>query len=529
MRAGKKAEGDRSGDRSADRSPRGRCVLGGLTAVVLLLVCLPGASGQQVDQHQAALVVQQAMVEAIASAERSVVAIARVRKRARGLSDQPGRDGFPAGREGVPRLQAPPTSPDFVPQEFATGVIIDRQGHILTNYHVLGNPQENDYYVWVQRRPFRVTGVEVPEEVRAGDPWTDLAVLKIAANDLQPIRFGDASKLRKGMCVIALGNPYGIARDGEASASWGIVSNLRRAVAAGDPGHQYDTKRQSVHHFGTLIQTDACLNLGTSGGALINLEGKMVGLTTSLAALTGYEQPAGFAIPVDEAFRQTLETLKQGRVPSYGFLGVQPESLSVADRQAGRFGARVSRVVPGTPADQAGLRENDVITHVDDDEVFDENTLFRELSRRPAESEVRLTIHRPHRILDGERTITANAVLSKKYIDTARKAFSQVPPPQWRGLRVEYLSALPPEWDGLGRREGDGQRSVAVLAVDRGSAAWKSGLRPGQFISHVESRRVETPKEFFAAVADKNRDQVRVRLSGPPAEQAIRIVPPSKP
>ncbi|MFO7902023.1 MAG: trypsin-like peptidase domain-containing protein, partial [Pirellulaceae bacterium] len=362
MRAGKNVGGD--------RAARGRGLWGVLVAVVTQFVCPLGASGQQLDQHQAAVGVQQAMVEAIASAERSVVAIARVRKHARGLSDQPGRDGFPAVRGGVPRLQVPPSSPDFVPQEFATGVVIDRDGHILTNYHVLGKPQENDYYVWVQRRPFRATRVEVPEEVRAGDPWTDLAVLKIAADDLQPIRFGDTSKLRKGMFVIALGNPYGIARDGEASASWGIISNLRRAVAARDPADQYDTTRQSLHQFGTLIQTDASLNLGTSGGALINLEGEMIGLTTSLAALTGYEQPAGFAIPVDEAFRQTLETLKQGRVPSYGFLGVQPESLSLADRQAGKFGARVSRVVPGTPADQAGLREDDVITHVDDDKVF---------------------------------------------------------------------------------------------------------------------------------------------------------------
>lgn len=492
-------------------------------------LCPLAALGQQLDQRQATVMVQQTMVEAIASAERSVVAIARVRKHAHGLSDQPSREDFPTVPGGVPRLQVPPTSPDFVPQEFATGVVLDRQGHILTNYHVLGKPQENDYYVWVQRRPFRATRVEVPEEVRAGDPWTDLAVLKIAAQDLQPIRFGDASKLQKGMFVIALGNPYGIARDGEVSASWGIISNLRRAVAGRDQAQSYDTKLQSLHQFGTLIQTDASLNLGTSGGALIDLDGKMVGLTTSLAALTGHEQPAGFAIPVDDAFRETVETLKQGRVPSYGFLGVQPESLSVADRQAGKFGARVSRVVPGTPADQAGLREDDVITHVDDHKVFDQNALFRELSRRPAESKVRLTIHRPHRILEGQRTITAHAVLSKKYIDTAREAFSQSEAPRWRGLRVEYPSALPPEWDSFGEQAADGRRRVAVLAVERGSAAWHAGLRPGQFISHVENRRVETPAEFFAAVADKKQDAVRLRLKGAPAEQTTRIVPPSNP
>ena len=166
-------------------------------------------------------------------AERSVVAIARVRKGGRGirLPLTVGNE-FPLER-GSGVVDAIPTSPDFVPNEFATGVVIDRQGHILTNYHVLGDPEENDYYIWTQRRPLRVASIEQPQEVRAGDPWTDLAVLKVSAENLEPIPLGDASQLRKGMIVIALGNPYGIARDGEVSASWGIVSNLRRAGPAG--------------------------------------------------------------------------------------------------------------------------------------------------------------------------------------------------------------------------------------------------------------------------------------------------------
>lgn len=517
--------GENAGDNKRTRRCGSALTLMAVGAAALLPL---SALGQQRGPGEAAVVVQEAMVEAIERAERSVVAIARVRKGQRGLSDQSGGEGLPPGRGGVPALRVPPTSPDFVPQEFATGVVVDRQGHILTNYHVLGDPNQNDYYVWAQRRPFRATRVEVPEEVRAGDPWTDLAVLKVAAEDLEPIRLGDASKLRKGMFVIALGNPYGIARDGEASASWGIVSNLRRAVPAEDQTQRYETKLQSVHQFGTLIQTDACLNLGTSGGALVNLKGEMVGLTTSLAALSGYEQPGGFAIPVDDAFRETLETLKQGRAPSYGFLGVQPESLSLAERQAGKFGARVARVVPGTPADEAGLREQDVITHVDDRKVFDKNALFRELSRLPAESNVALTVHRRNRLLGGERTITADAVLSKKYIDTARAAFSQRKPPRWRGMRVEYPSALPPEWEARGVRSGDPQGCVAVLAVDRDSPAWNAGLRPGQFVSHVESRRVQRPKEFFQAVKGKRQQEVRLRLSGLQADDTVRhVAPPS--
>lgn len=499
-----------------------------LSVTILLLVLLPTAGhGQRPAEYQAAVAVQKAMMDAIARAERSVVAIARVRKGQRGMASQGTRRDAGLGGVGVPALRVSPTSPGFVPNEFATGVIIDRQGHILTNYHVLGDPEKNDYYVWIQRRPFRATRVEVPEEVRAGDPWTDLAVLKVSADNLEPIVFGDASQLQKGMLVIALGNPYGIARDGEASASWGVISNLRRAVPAADRTGQYDTKEQSLHQFGTLIQTDATLNFGTSGGALVNLEGEMIGLTTSLTALTGYEQPAGFAIPVDDAFRKTVETLKQGRVPSYGFLGVQPESLSLAERQAGNFGARVSYVVPGTPADRAGLREEDVITHVAEQKILDKNTLFRELSRLPADTKVSVTVHRRDPILNNRRTIKRSAVLSKKYIETARQAFSQVKAPEWRGLRVEYPSALPPQWNTGGAQAVDPAGCVVVLQVKRDSPAWEAGLRRGQYISHVQDHRVTTPKEFFAAVTSE-KEEVRLRLTAPRGEKAVRIVAPAE-
>lgn len=498
---------------------------------IILLLAVPGfvsvasdARGQQRDNYRAAMALQESLVDAIAVAQRSVVAIARVRKGQRGIAGQLPRGGFPLQGTPAPLLSVAPTSPDFVPQEFATGVVIDRQGHVLTNYHVLGNPDLNDYYVWVQRRPFRATRVEVPQEVRAGDPWTDLAVLKISADDLQPITFGDASRLRKGMFVVALGNPYGIARDGQVSASWGIVSNLRRASTTGDQASRFSAEVQSLHQYGTLIQTDARLDMGTSGGALVNLKGEMVGLTTSLAALSGYEQPAGFAIPVDDSFRKTVETLKQGRVPSFGFLGVQPENLPLAERQAGKIGAQVAYVVPGTPADRAGLREDDIITHLNGLKIFNRNTLFRELSRLPVESKVELTVQRRDPLLNRLRTTEIAAVLSKKYVEAGRQAYARVPDPQWRGLRVEYPSALPPQWITEGPEAIDPKGCVAVLDVRRDSPAWKAGLRRGQYISHVGTRRVTTPAEFYAAVASE-AEEVSLHLTVPQGREGIRVVP----
>jgi serine protease Do len=472
----------------------------------------------------AAIALQDAMVEAIARAEKSVVAIARVRKRG---SAQPANDLPGTGlRSDVPLGFFPevnPTSPDFVPNEFATGVVFDRAGHIVTNYHVLGNPTQNDYYVWARQRPFHVTRVTSPPVVQAGDPWTDLAVLKIDGSDLEPMPLGDASSLRKGMIVIALGNPYGIARDGEVSASWGIISNLRRAPLREVEPVATGADRSTLDQFGTLIQTDARLDLGTSGGALVNLQGEMIGLTTSLAAMAGYEQPGGFAIPVDDTFRRTVETLVQGRLPSFGFLGVQPDHLTFAERQAGQFGARVLRVLPGTPAEAAGLQPDDVITHVNQRSVVDRNALFRELSRLPAGQIVQLTVERRESGRQPADSVTASVALSKKFVDTLQAPFAREPEPSWRGLRVDYPSALPPQWNLPIVTAADQAGTVAVFEVVKDSPAWKSGLRRGELISHVAARRVSTPDGFYQAVAEQPGD-VSLQVLTSRGEPIVRTV-----
>ncbi|MHB9080945.1 MAG: trypsin-like peptidase domain-containing protein [Pirellulaceae bacterium] len=508
----------------------GHCLRRGVAIAVTsglifgLLVPTTGRS-QEPSGLEAAVALQDVMVSAIERAGKSVVAIARVRKGERnaGAPDDP---RSPLQFDAMPFGFLPdsnPTSPDFVPNEFASGVVLDREGYIVTNYHVLGNPEQNDYFVWVQRRPFKVDRVDVPQEVKAGDPWTDLAVLKIAASDLEPMPLGDASKLRKGMIVIALGNPYGIARDGEVSASWGIVSNLRRATAPDPQTADLGTERSTLDQYGTLIQTDARLDLGTSGGALVNLRGEMIGLTTSLAAMAGYEQPAGFAIPVDETFRKTVATLRQGRVPAFGFLGVQPDHLPLADRQAGRFGASVLRVVPGTPGEKAGLRPDDVITHVNQERVFDKNSLFRELSQRSADETVSLTFERRETSRQQPKTLTTTAVLSKKYVASSRAPFAQVKDLPWRGILVEYPSALPPQLSTQGLQAVDPEGCVAVAQVDRDSPAWKAGLRRGEYISHVGTRRVSTPQQFYAAVAEQ-QGAVQLKMTAGRDEAALRTV-----
>ena len=476
-----------------------------LVVVFLLVSTLGGRLGAQ---ESTALEVVRALealtVDTIARTEKSVVAIARVRKDSSGNRRQSTVD---------------PLGADFVPNEFATGVVVDASGLVLTNYHVLGDISQNDYFVWIQRRPFEAS-VHRLEKVMAVDPWTDLAVLKIDAHDLVPMPLGDSGLLKKGMVVIALGNPYGIARQGEASASWGIVSNLGRKAPRRSPRNANGSvTAESLHELGTLIQTDARLNLGTSGGALVNLRGQMIGLTSSLAALKGYEISAGFAIPVDATFRRVLADLKAGRRPDFGFLGVQSSGLSRFERQRGRSGAVVDQVLPGTPAALAGLRRGDVITRVNQQVVHDSDALFREIGRQPALAEIALQVIREPVKEQPPRALALTATLSKKYVRAVASDLVQDQPASWRGLQVEFSTAIGvPDLAEQSLRVRLDQ-CVGVLSVKPQSPAWKAGLRVGDFIVSVEKKNVDRPAAFRALV-DSLEGPVTLEL----ANQRIVVV-----
>jgi serine protease Do len=351
--------------------------------------------------------------------------------------------------------------------------------------------------------------IGMPAKVMAADPFSDLAVLKIEADNLRPALFSKA-KIRKGQFVIALGNPYAIARDGRASASWGIISNLNR-VAPSENGRT-DANKETLHQFGTLIQTDAKLNFGTSGGALVNLQGEMIGLTTSLAATSGFEQSAGYAIAVDAMFERVLESLKLGQLPEYGFLGIQPEDLRSVDKARGLTGARVSVVIPGLPGEAAGLRSDDVIFQVDETLIEDRNDLFRELSRSAAGDTVQLLVQRPRAGRKTPDILQLSALLSKKYVATSRPAYALHSQSAWRGMLVEYATAMPSELARGGFLSGrSGAPKVAILSVDPDTAAWKAGLRPGYGIVSVEDTPIESPEDFYRSV-ERYADSVSVAV-----------------
>jgi S1-C subfamily serine protease len=324
-----------------------------------------------------------------------------------------------------------------------------------------------------------------------------LAVLQIEADSLTPMPLGKADELKKGQIVIALGNPQAIARDGEPSATWGIVSNLYRKLAAeADPASETDVK-DSLHHYGTLIQTDARLERGTSGGALLNLQGEMVGLTSDAAALRGSEKPAGFAIPVNDAFHHVLQQLKLGRKVAYGFLGVAPDERF--DDELG--GVPIINVVHGTPA-SGKLVPGDVITHIGTTPLKSPGDLILKVAEYPAGDIVQV------RFLHKGRPQSQSIVLSKKFIRTARPAIATDEQPAWRGVTVDFSTAHPRFVELSPDADDDG--CVVVVDVEPDSPGWKSGLRSGVFISHVGQKRVTTPEDFYAAV-ENNLEPVRLQ------------------
>lgn len=501
----------------ASRAARAETLL-----LVLLWVCFPvfhTAPAQEANGVAAALALEQAVVQAIARAEKSVVAIQRMRNESPPIGLlPPGRGPLLPGRLSSEFHGSP------VPTEFSTGIVLDDQGHIATTYHSLADPEKNRYVVWSAGRRAEAVAVKTPAEVKAGDPWTDLAVLKVDLPGLTPMPLGDGGQVKKGQFVVALGNPYGIAREGEVSASWGIISNLRRQIPHTSSELETDSDQDTLYRFGGLIQTDAKLNLGTSGGALVNLKGEMVGLITALAATEGVERSTGYAIPVNETFKNTVNQLKTGHRAEFGFLGVSMEDLSDEYRRRGQAGARISRVVPGTPAAAARLRDGDLITHVDRQAILDRDDAMYELGSKPVGADVRLTIQRGFRLGAAGRSMDALVSLSKKHIPSMRPAYSQIQPPRWRGMAVDFATALPTALLDQAFRHPMPEGALAVLEVAPESVAWKAGLRPGNLITHVEETRVTTPEQFDRLV-ESREDPVRlVVVSGPGAE--VRVVPP---
>ena len=426
-----------------------------------------------------------AIGDAIALAEPSVVAIARekdgkselttaVRGRMAPMvvQQQPPPGVFVFGNFDEPEV------PDYIASDFGSGVVVGDRGQILTTFHVVKG---------ASRLVVRAFGGKVFEaEVLAADPRSDLAVIvprEVPGRprpSLKPVTLGDGTKVRKGMFLVALGNPFNAGRDGRASASWGILSNIARRI---DSLPEELASRQ-LRHYPTMLQLDAKLNLGMAGGAVINLKGEMVGLTTNAANVGGFDAQAGYALPIDDLTRRAIDALKQGKEVEYGFLGV---SLSPKNTN------QIQGVVQGTPAGEGGLMQGDEVISVGGLPVTDSDSLVLSVNLFPPGKPVAIRVRRDGAVIEKTVTLSKLRINNGEVIATNR-------PITWRGLRVDFLSTIPGVNYGEEILRAMAQGGVLVAEVQPGSAAEDAGIKVGQIIVKVEGKPVRTPADFADAV-----------------------------
>ncbi len=355
-----------------------------------------------------------------------------------------------------------------IPREFETrslgsGFIINGEGYIVTNNHVVENAKEIIVALSNSK--------EYAAEVIGRDKKTDLALIKIDPKEDLPVApLGDSDKLEVGQWVMAIGNPFGLAE----TVTAGIVSAKGRVIGAGP----YDD----------FIQTDASINPGNSGGPLFNMHGEVVGINTAIIA-TG--QGIGFAIPVNMAKEIIPQLKEKGRVVR-GWLGVGIQR--VTGELAKSFGleapkgALVSQVFRNTPADQAGIKQGDIILEFDKKEIKEFGDLSRIVASTPPGKKVEMKVFREGKILTLE---TAVAEMEEK--EEVAIAPSEKP----LGLTVQDIT---PE---IARNLGlEGVSGVVVTEVTQGSPAAEGGIRRGDVIQEVNRKPVENIEDFGQAIEE---------------------------
>jgi len=376
-------------------------------------------------------------------------------------------------------------------RSLGSGFIIDRAGFIVTNNHVVAEADEIKVKL--------SSGKEFDAEVVGRDPKTDLALIKIkGAKDLTPLPLGDSDNLKVGTWVVAIGSPFGL----EQTVTQGIVSAKGRSIGAGP----YDD----------FIQTDASINPGNSGGPLLNLEGKVVGINTAIMARG---QGIGFAIPIHLASNVVAQLKDKGEV-TRGWLGVQirdlDESLASYYKLKPFSGVYVENVVPGDPADKAGIRSGDIITTVDGQPVTSGRELASLVASIPVGQKTHIVLMR-----DGQKK-TISVKIAKQSDEKVQLASTKSSSDDL-GLHVTDLSSERARQFGLDEDE----HGVLVVEVDPDSRADKAGVRVGDIIKGINLSNVNGLKEYKTLIERVKKDEsinllVRRRDQG---SRGIRIEP----
>ncbi|MCB9664229.1 MAG: Do family serine endopeptidase [Alphaproteobacteria bacterium] len=467
----------------------------GVTALLSLAACLPAsappdASPPPADERAAPSLGQRALDAVIPTAHADQIAgsadrIADVAEATVGAVVHIAAARH--ARAEIPpqlRMFAPQLPPDGLQRGAGSGVLVDAQGLILTNHHVVDGAEE-----------LVVTlsdGRTLDASVVGDDPATDLAVLRIDGDvpaDLPALSFGDSDALRLGEVVLAIGSPFEL----QGTVTLGIVSAKGRSGFRGLASYQ------------GYIQTDAAINPGNSGGALVDLRGELVGINTAIRSQSGGYDGIGFAIPSNLA-RDILQRLVTDGKVVRGYLGVGIGDVddAMADmlQLERRRGAVVSHVEPGSAAAKAGLEPYDVIVDVDGDEVVDAEQLRMTVSLKGVGHPVKLGVVREGR----RKVVTATLGELPVAAQAGPAASEEAAVGLLEGVTVGDLEAAQAQ-----RLEvPPGTKGALVLGVAPGSDAAVAGLSPGAVVVEVDRSPVRSAAELKRALAGKRRAVLRV-------------------
>jgi Do/DeqQ family serine protease len=392
-------------------------------------------------------------------------------------------------------FDSPRDNRERIQRSLGSGVVVSADGYILTNNHVVEKAKEI--------RVSFANNEEYKAEVIGGDPSTDVALIKIDAEDLAFLRFYYSDALRVGDQVMAIGNPFGLGQ----TVTLGIVSALGRNIGLID--------------YEDLIQTDATINPGNSGGALVNLQGELVGMNTAILSRTGGSQGIGFAIPAMMAERVMTALRDHGKVER-AWLGVMIQDVdqnlakSLGLDKPG--GVLISQVNEDTPAEKAGLQEGDIILAVDGNEVNSRSSLRNKISLLPVGHKARLKVLRE----DEQMEIVAKLEEFPEEVQVAAGS----------GPGAELVDSI----DGVTVRELTPQRrrmagvpddieGIIVVDVDPATPAARERLEAGDVILEVNKVPVSGLEDFEQALGEDKDKPILLRVYKPQGGRIFMAIP----
>ena len=390
------------------------------------------------------------------------------------------------------RLRAPNPNPQDQPDRVSggSGFIISDDGYILTNNHVVEDADQLTVFLQ-DRRSFEA-------EVVGRDPFTDVAVIKIEAENLTKLNFGSSAELRVGEWIVAIGNPgfSGASSPLDYTVTVGIVSALGRPLQLLQRGLQEDEATRSNSGFAIedFIQTDAVINPGNSGGPMVNLRGQVVGINSAIASQTGYYQGYGFAIPIDLAFRVTEDLIEYGRVRR-AWLGVGMRAIDQISAESYGLptvsGVELTAITEGGPSEAQGLRLYDVIVEIDGQPIGRVGQMQQAIAMKRPQDRISVGVYR-----DGA-PLTVNIRLGEAPLQARPVAMAAAAPVREEermdeklGLRIEEMDRASAQEFGYDEVDG-----VLITDVEVNGPAARRGVVPGFKIIELDRERVEDRRD----------------------------------